>query len=127
MIFDFERCFYEPTAWQLLAYYEGGHKTKKQYEKELQETKSKNPDYKPSFNTIKKALCNQYAILEMKMVDETVSIYLFDEDIEKLIIAIRASHKRGDNYVFANIDEFQEVRNPLDFHADVNTWEQNNY
>lgn len=117
MIFDFGRCIYEPTAWQFLAYYEGGHKTKKQYEKEIAELRLDNPDYKPSFNIIKKNLCKEYAILEMKIVNETVSIWLFDEDIEKLIIAIRASHKRGDNYVFANIDEFQEDRELLDFNV----------
>jgi len=115
MIFDFGRCIYEPTAWQFLAYYEGGHKTRKQYEKEIAEIRRDNPDYKPSFNTIKQNLCKEYAKLEMKIVNEAVSIYLFDEDIEKLIIAIRASHKRGDNYVFANIDEFQEEREGLDF------------
>lgn len=126
MIFDFGRCIYEPTAWQLLAYYEGEHKTKEQYEKEVKEKKVDNPDYKPSFNTMKKALCEYYAILNMKMVNETVSIYLFDKDIEKLIIAIRASHKRGDNYVFANIDEFKSETENINFYADVNTWEQNN-
>ena len=108
MIFDFGRCIYEPTAWRLVAYFEGGHKTKEQYEKELKEIRNVgNPDYEPSFNKTKKALCKYYAVLVMKMVNETVSIYLFDEDIEKLIIAIRASHKRGDNYVFANIDDFE--------------------
>ena len=108
MIFDFGRCIYEPTAWELDAYFEGGHKTKEQYEKELKEIRNVgNPDYEPSFNETKKALCEYYAVLVMKMVNETVSIYLFDEDIEKLIIAIRASHKRGDNYVFANIDDFE--------------------
>lgn len=126
MIFDFGRCIYEPTAWQLLAYYKGEHKTKEQYEKEVQKEKEIHPDYKPSFNETKKALCNQFAILEMKILDEAVFIYLFDEDIEKLIIAIRASHKRGDNYVFANIEDFQDEREPLKLYADVNTWEQNN-
>ena len=117
MIFDFGRCIYEPSAWQFLAYYKGYHKTKKQYKKEITEIRRNNPDYKPSFNTIKINLCKVYAILEMKIFNEAVSIYLFDEDIEKLIIAIRASHKRGDNYVFANIDEFEEDRELLDFNV----------
>lgn len=113
MIFDFGRCIYEPIAWQFLAYYKGEHKTKEQYEKELKETK--------------KALCNQYAILEMRFINEKVSIYLFDEDIKKFINAIRDSHKRGDNYVFANIDKFEDETDDLKFHANANTWEQNIY
>lgn len=121
MIFDFGRCIYEPTAWQLLAYYKGEHKTKEQYEKEVEVMRMKgSPNFTPSFNETKKALCKHYAILEMKMVNQTVSIYLFDEDIEKLIIAIRASHKRGDNYVFANIDNFEDETEELTL--ECHTW-----
>lgn len=124
MIFDFGRCIYEPTAWQFLAYYEGGHKTKEQYEKEVKEMR-RGDDFEPSFNETKKALCKHYAILEMRFINEKVSIYLFDEDIKKFINAIRDSRKKGDNYVFANIDNFEDETDDLRFHANANTWEQN--
>lgn len=39
MIFDFERCFFEPTSWLFTGPFKGLHETKKQAKQWLEENK----------------------------------------------------------------------------------------
>lgn len=108
MIFDFERCFYQPTSWHFEAYYEGAHETKEQAIEYCKQN-----CLEITTDRLKHRTCLKFAKLTMKFLDEEVIIRFYDEDIEKMIIAIRSAHKRGDNYVFCNISEFTDYHEAL--------------
>ena len=47
-----------------------------------------------------KECCHQYAKLVLYFEDSYTEVYFFDNEIECMLKAIRASRKRGDAYVF---------------------------
>lgn len=116
MIFDFERCFFEPTSWNFTGPFKGLHETKEQAKKWLKENNIDGPVEE----FIRFRTCNQYSELKMKFVDEEISIRFYDEDIEKMIIAIRSAHKRGDNYVFCNLQSFHIIFNNIFYEVNNN-------
>lgn len=104
MIFDFERCIYEPKDWHFEAYY---HNENVCSEEVFLDMWKKNHSDLPTDEEVKKATCSNYGILTMFFDTEWVEIKFYDDDIKKMIIAIRSAHKRGDGYVFYN-GEFED-------------------
>ena len=78
MIFDFERCIYEPESWCLNAFYHGDFFSE-------DEAKLKYPDFN-NFSEIgkKRILCYQWAELVLYFKNCKEVIYFFDDDIAKI-------------------------------------------